>query len=173
MIMNDHIFGLFIEVIKAAAGGRYCHGNGALWCIVDVHGNNVCIDTTTGKIHMVAPNPVKPHTNMRTARSLEQFLMSEEAVDRSTTVQTGYHAVRNAALDILTAAKNNGIYYFNGGQCTIDSGWGSVRVYDTSICGQVTIHTMGKMASWKYIKAMGGQKQQLSKESLDFFRSLI
>lgn len=171
--MNDHIFGLFIEVIKAAAGGRYCHGNGALWCIVDVHGNNVCIDTTTGKIHMVAPNSIAPHTDMVTARNLEQFLMTEEATNRSETVQYGYHSVRNAALDILRAAQNNGIFYFNGGQCTIDTGWGNVRVYDTTVRGQVTIHTMGKFASWKYIKAVNGYRQQLDKQSLDFFNSLI
>ena len=171
--MNDHIFGLFMEVINAAKSGRYCHGNAAQWHIVDVQGNSLCIDTISGKTEVVTPNPVAPHICLTTARNLEQLLMTEEATNRSETVQYGYHSVRNAALDILTAAKNNGIYYFNGGQCTIDSGWGSVRVYDTSVRGQVTIHTMGKMASWKYIKAMGGQKQQLSKESLDFFRSLI
>lgn len=171
--MNDHIFSLFMEVINAAANGRYCHGNGAQWCIVDVQGNNLCIDTISGKTEFVAPNPVAPHTDMVTARNLEQFLMSEEAVNRSETVQTGYHAVRNAALDILRAAQNNGVYYFNGGQCTIETGWNSVRVYDTSVRGQVTVHTMGKMASWKYITANGGYKQKLNKESLDFFNSLI
>lgn len=36
---------LFLEVAEAAETGRYCHGNGAIWNIVDADGNSVVINT--------------------------------------------------------------------------------------------------------------------------------
>lgn len=171
--MNDHIFSLYMEVINAATSGRYCHGNGVHWCIVDKHGNDVVINTLTGITTVqLVPNPVKPYVNMDIARTLEQFIMNSKADDIWTGVSTSYDDIRYAAQAILWAAENGAVCHFNGGQCYIDTGYG-VHIYDTTVRGQIGSTTMGKMASWKYHRANGVNRQTLDKGSLDFFKSLF
>ncbi len=168
--MNDHIFNLFIRVIKAAESGNFCHGNGAIWCIVE-DGKNVVINTMNGTVEFdVNPNPVAPHTCNTTVRSLEQFLMNQEA-SCSTVTNEGYTNIRWAKEDILRAHNNNEVLYFNGGQCWVLLG-GMVSCYETALRGKVTITRYGRLASWQYLRASGGYRQQLSEESIKFFRSL-
>ena len=169
--MNDVVFNLFIEVINAAKTGRFCHGNAAQWYIVDVQGNNLCIDTTSGKIEVVAPNPVAPHVCLTTARNLEEFLMESEANYRIPVICKGHGAVSMAAQDILSAHKNGRVLHYNGGQCTINTGWGNVKVYDLCVAGQVTIHNYDKLGSWKYMRINNGYN--LNEDSVKLFQSLI
>ena len=167
--MNDHTFALFIRVINAMKTGNMYHANGAQWCLHE-NGKDIVIDTVSGVVSAYnAGNQVKHAMDVR---HMEQFLMSQEPTTVFESVDTGYYAVKNAAQDILRAADNGGVYYFNGGQCTIDSGWGTIRVYDTSTRGQVRTTSMGLFASWKYVKASGGYRSGLSEAGKSFFRNL-
>lgn len=169
--MQDKTFNLFIEVINAANDGRYCHGNGAQWCIVDNDGNNVVIDTIRNERVIVdTPNQVAPHAEVATAANLERFLMNSEATNVNTTKYDGYYAVNTAVQDILAAAATNNVWHFNGGQTVIEK-WGCIYSYDTTTRGQVTVTSMGAFASWKYKRA-AINKQPLSDEAIKFFKSL-
>ena len=167
--MNDHTFALFIRVINAMKTGNMYHANGAQWCLHE-NGKDIVIDTQSGIVSAYnAGNQVR---HAMDARNIEQMLMSEQPTTVFTSTDTGYYAVKNAAQDILRAADNNGVYYFNGGQCTMDSGWGTIRVYDIGTAGRVTTTFMGLFASWKYVKASGGYKQGMSEATKSFFRNL-
>jgi hypothetical protein len=169
MIMNDHTFALFIRVINAMKTGNMYHANGAQWCLHE-SGKDIVIDTQSGIVSAYnAGNQVKHAMDVR---HIEQMLMSEQPTTVFTSTDSGYYAVKNAAQDILRAADNNGVYHFNGGQCTIDSGWGTIRVYDIGTRGQVTTTFMGLFASWKYVKATCGRKQGMSEATKSFFRNL-
>ena len=167
--MNDHTFALFIRVINAMQTSNMYHANGAQWCLHE-DGKDIVIDTVSGIVS--AYNAGSQVRHAMDTRHMEQFLMSQVPETVFTSVDTGYWAVKNAAQDILRAADNGGVYYFNGGQCTIDSGWGTIRVYDTSTRGQVTATFMGVFASWKYNKANNGHRQGLSEAAKSFFRNL-
>jgi len=171
--MNDHIFSLYMEVINAATSGRYCHGNGVQWCIVDGHGNHVVINTLTGITTVqLVPNPVDPHTDMETARSLEQYLMKAKADDIQTGVSSNYDHIRYAAQAMLWAVDSNAVCHFNGAQCFIDTGYG-VQVQDLSIPGQVTSVVLGRLASWQYLRANGNTRQRINKETLGFLKRYV
>ena len=167
--MNDHVFNLFIRVINAMQTGNMYHANGAQWCLHE-DGKDLVIDTQSGIVS--AYNAGSQVRHSMDTRHMEQFLMSQQPETVFTSVDTGYWAVKNAAQDILRAADNGGVYYFNGSQCTIDSGWGTIRVYDTSTRGQVTATFMGVFASWKYNKANNGHRQGLSEAAKSFFHNL-
>ena len=167
--MNDHVFNLFIRVINAMQTGNMYHANGAQWCLHE-DGKDLVIDTQSGIVS--AYNAGSQVRHSMDTRHMEQFLMSQEPTTVFESVDTGYYAVKNAAQDILRAADNGGVYYFNGSQCTIDSGWGTIRVYDTSTRGQVTATFMGVFASWKYNKANNGHRQGLSEAAKSFFHNL-
>ena len=169
MIMNDHVFNLFIRVVNAMQTGNMYHANGAPWCLHE-DGKDIVIDTVSGVVSTYNAGSQVRHS--MDTRHMEQFLMSQQPETVFTSVDTGYWAVKNAAQDILRAADNNGVCYFNGGQCTIDSGWGTIRVYDIGTRGQVRTTFMGVFASWKYTKANGGYRSGLSEAAKSFFRNL-
>jgi hypothetical protein len=74
---------LIRQVITAAREGRYCHGNGAIWCIVDKNNTKsvIVIDHVAGtRKVMSADESEKYLRNSRayhdesTAKSLEDFI---------------------------------------------------------------------------------------------------
>lgn len=74
-------------IIDAAREGRYCHGNGAIYCIVDRVGNHQVIDLNGGMFGTMTlvsqPNPVEPHVSISTATNLEDFLSRHYLMDNS------------------------------------------------------------------------------------------
>ena len=70
-------------VIRAARDGRYCHGNGADWAIVDPTNKSMvlAINHVTGKIAHLSQSEsekylrnTRPHRDEATARDLENFI---------------------------------------------------------------------------------------------------
>jgi hypothetical protein len=167
--MNDHIFSLFIRVMKAMESGNMYHHNGAQWCLHE-DGKDLVIDTQSGIVS--AYNAGNQTRYSASTRHIEQMLMSEQPTTVFTSTDTGYYARKNAAQDVLRAADNNGVYHFNAAQCVIDSGWGTIRVYDVGTAGRVTITFMGLFASWKYNKVNSGYRSGLSEAGKSFFRNL-
>ena len=167
--MNDHIFSLFIRVMNAMESGNMYHHNGAQWCLHE-NGKDIVIDTLSGIVSAYnAGNQVRYSAS---TRHIEEMLMSEVPTTVFTSTDTGYYARKNAAQDVLRAADNNGVYHFNGGQCAIDSGWGTIRVYDVNTTGRVTTTFMGLFASWKYNRVNSGYRGGLSEAGKSFFRNI-
>jgi hypothetical protein len=171
--MKDAIFNLFIEVLQAAAGGRFCHGNGAQWCVVDKMGNSVVIDTQAGTVTRTARNPIEPHSSNTVVRMLEDFLLGTEVFDGGFITLKGHGGMSWAAREVLTANMEGRILHWNGGQCHVVDGFNNVQVYDLCVAGEVRISSYGKHASWKYLQANGNKRQKLGEESLLRFRSML
>lgn len=167
--MNDHIFALFIRVMNAMESGNMYHHNGAQWCLRE-NGKDLVIDTQSGIVS--AYNAGNQPRYSASTRHIEQMLMSEQPTTVFTSTDTGYYARKNAAQDVLRAADNNGVYHFNGGQCAIDSGWGTIRVYDIGTANKVTTTFMGLFASWKYNRINSGYRGGLSEAGKSFFRNI-
>ena len=71
-------------VIEAAASGRYCHGNGAIWVITNEDRTAVTtIDHVTGMIKMMNAedsahymSSTRPHTDLSVVESLTHFIQT-------------------------------------------------------------------------------------------------
>ena len=74
---------------------------------------------------------------------------------------------------ILVANDTDEVYHWNGGQIVVWSAiHGRIVSYDTSIKGEISRFVWDVESGERYIKAMNGEKQKLSEESVAFFKSL-
>lgn len=161
--MTDRLFDLFQEVIDAAKEGRYCHGNGADWCIVektwDGQFRNVVIKTA-GRIgykeYVDTPNPVPPYTAEKTANNLERFLDSYCGQEHSFSYndkEFAFQRIRTELLrEAIKAGKEGRCLHFNGGQLYFKRENGFVRVVDFSLRGIVHVSDFGKLATRNYLR---------------------
>jgi hypothetical protein len=168
MIMNDHVFNLFIRVSNAAKTGNYVYGNGANWHIVE-GGKDVFVNTQLGTVEVsdVASNAVAV-TDMNTVRNIEQFLMSEQGT-MQTVIIDGYHNRKMAVDAILHADKFGDLLYTNGAQYSVRSG-GLVTIWDIGNAGRVTVTYKGALASWQHLTANGGYTVKLSEDTKNYIR---
>lgn len=168
--MTDRIFDLFQEVINAAREGHYCHGNGAIWCIVektwDGQFRNVVINTAEvnrfdGKLgykqYVDTANPVLPHKAETTANNLEAFLDRQEGKVHSYSYNGEDFAFERNRSELLReaikAGKEGRCIHFNGGQLYFKRENGMVRVVDFSIRGTVRVCDFGKLETRNYLKS--------------------
>lgn len=168
--MTDRLADLFQEVIDAAKEGRYCHGNGAIWCIVektwDGQFRNVVINTAEvnpfdGKLgykqYVDTANPVLPHKAEATANNLEALL------DRQTGSIVSYsysdkefaftRIQQELLRDAIEAGKEGRCIHFNGGQVYFKLKNGFVRSVDFSIRGIVQVSDLGELATRNYLRS--------------------
>lgn len=167
--MTDRLADLFQEVIDAAKEGRYCHGNGAIWCIVekawDGQFRNVVINTAEvnrfdGKVgykqYVDTANPVLPHKAETTANNLEAFLDSQTGSIVSYSYSDKEFAFTRIQQELLReaikAGKEGRCIHFNGGQVYFKRENGFVRGVDFSIRGIVQVSDYGKLQTRKYLK---------------------
>ena len=170
-IITDRLFDLYQEVIKAAREGNYCHGNGAIWCIVeetwDGQFRNVVINTAEvnrfdGKLgykqYVDTANPVLPHKAEATARNLERFLDSHDGEVHNFTYTDKEYAFTRIQQELMReaikAGKEGRCIHFNGGQLYFKrEGTELVRVVDFSIRGIVQVSDLGKLETRNYLQS--------------------
>jgi hypothetical protein len=164
--LNNAQFRAFMTIIHAARNGRYMHGNGAQWYIVDTYGNNVCIDTTTEHAFAV---PVPTYTGVpsncySTASSLERFLMACDGYVHTSEMQ--YHAAFNT---VKKHIQDGNLVYKNGNH------W-YVRVNDNIICFELgivrnvtVIHSYDALSSWRYIQSTTGNNCHVTDSTKKYF----
>lgn len=160
-MLTDRIFYLFIEVMKACQEGRFQHGNGAQWCIVDQLSGDVVIDTCAGSVNRVnTPDQVPAHTDMGTYNTLRSFLLQSDMQDNVTTTHTYGHAYRSTMDALVEACKSQEVLFTNGGQWYINHKNHPmlVFVYDISVKGRVTVTCMSAGNSWKYMQNNGSRQ---------------
>jgi len=169
--MTDWLAGLFEQVISAAKEGRYCHGNGAQWCIVEKTYNgqykNVVIDTSARnfdgnigtKVYVDTPNPVAPYQADTTVNNLEQYLDRQTGSVGNMTYtekEFGIGTFNRILSDLLSEAINAGkegrCLHFNGGQLYFKRDSGRIRVVDFSIRGVAQVSDFGSLATRNYMK---------------------
>jgi hypothetical protein len=187
--MSDHTAKLIQEVIEAAREGRYCHGNGSIYCIVDRMGDkkngwmgssNWVIDlngpsnfdftvkssigfTAQGSKTMVSErNPVAPHKDLRVAAQLEEFLSLHQGSVCSHEVSVDWQ-IRGCLKEAIKAGTEERCLHFNGGQLYFKVG-GRVVVYDFSIMGVVPVYTMGWLASRNYMNSVVSDEAKRASE---------
>lgn len=168
-IITDRLFDLYQEVIKAAREGNYCHGNGAIWCIVeetwDGQFRNVVINTAEvnrfdGKLgykqYVDTANPVLPHKAEATARNLERFLDSHDGEVHNFTYTDKEYAFTRIQSELLReaikAGKEGRCLHFNGGQVYFKRENGYIRVVDFSLRSRVEVADFGALATRNYLK---------------------
>ena len=154
-MLTDRIFYLFIEVMKACQEGRFQHGNGAQWCIVDQLSGDVVIDTCEGSVRCVnTPDQLPAHTDMGTYNTLRSFLLQSKMQDNVTTTYTYGYAYRSTMDALVQACKNQEVLFTNGAQWYVrhSNHPGLVFVYDITVRGQVAVTQMSGGNSWKYMQ---------------------
>lgn len=194
--MTDWLAGLFGQVISAAKEGRYCHGNGAIWCIVeetyDGQYKNVVINTSEinfdGKIgrkeYVDTPNPVAPYKADNVVNSLEQYLdLQTGSVESRTFTQKEFsvNAFNLILSDLLNeavaAGKEGRCLHFNGAELYFKKDNGLIRVVDFSIRGVVQVSDFGSLATRKYMKfnadpsASRAASQYWAEEAVAWYRN--
>lgn len=159
--MNDNIFALIMQVITAAREGRYMHGNGRYFHIID-NGQKVVIDVQDGT-KTPCPNYVgTPMVDMGTVNSLTSFLMLQDSnmQDR----EFSYDQAKNL---VKEAVNSNRLLYTNGAQ------WVIVHTDGKSVIS-VSLGVMGKTApvvnynahaSWKYMENNGSYRTTVSEST--------
>lgn len=154
--MNDTMFNLYMEIAEAAKNERFCHGNSAVWCIVDINGNDVVINTMNGSRTIVdTPNPIVPHTCMVTYEIIIDLLMESkmEGGFQEFSIRKGESSYRKVADDVLSACREGRVRHFNGGQVYFDvKNHDYVMIVDTVSKGCFKISQFSKGGSWKYKK---------------------
>jgi hypothetical protein len=168
--MTDRLADLYQEVIDAARDGRYCHGNGAIWCIVektwDGQFQNVIINTAEinpfdgkpgFKQYCETANPVLPHKAEMTANNLERFLDVQTGPTNSYSYndkEFGFQRILSELLrQAIKAGKEGRCIHWNGGQLYFKQENGSVRAVDFSIRGIVHVTDYGKLETRNYLKS--------------------
>lgn len=192
--MTDRLADLFQEVIDAAKEGRYCHGNGAIWCIVekawDGQFRNVVINTAEvnrfdGKVgykqYVDTANPVLPHKAETTANNLEAFLDRQTGSIVSYSYSDKEFAFTRIQQELLReaikAGKEGRCIHFNGGQVYFKRENGFVRVVDFSIRGIVQVSDLGKLATRNYLQSgydptcAGSANKFWAEKAQDFYSS--
>jgi hypothetical protein len=189
--MTDYTYNLFQQVIDAAKEGRYCHGNGAIWCIVEKQLNgsirNVVINTSeTGynnqlgtKQYVDTANPVDPYVAMTTANNLESFLDRQQGFVGNlnmTSKEYGYSAMLTREIrEAVNAGKEGRCLHFNGGQLYYKRSNELIRVVDFSIRGIIQISDFGQLATRNYMRfgfdpsAARSANKYWAEEAMDFF----
>ena len=164
--LNNAQFRAFITIIHAARNGRYMHGNGAQWYIVDTYGNNVCIDTTTEHAYpvLVPTYTGVPRDCYSTASNLERFLMACHGYIGTSEIQ--YHTAFNMMKKHI---QDGNLVYTNGNH------W-YVRVNDNIFCFELgivrnvaVIHSYDALSSWRYIQSTTGSKCHVTDSTKQYF----
>ena len=166
--MTDHTYDLFQQVINAAKEGRYCHGNGAIWCIVEEQLNgslrNVVINTSQMgydnqlgiKQYVDSANPVAPYVANTTAANLEAFLDRQTGSVGSYSYSGEEYAFVRIQSELLReaikAGKEGRCLHFNGGQLNFKRENGQIRVVDFSLRSRVEVADLGALATRNYLK---------------------
>jgi hypothetical protein len=162
--MNDKRFTLFMMVIKAAMEGNYMHGNGAQWFIKD-HGVSVMVDTQNDEKHDMPSYMGVARVDMDTVRSLEGFLMSQDAPMYDSEFP---YAVAKAAVG--EAVHDGRLLYTNGSQ------WYFLHTDGTTVlCTTLGVRTptvlftqYSKHASWKYMQQNGSYRATISDDTMQY-----
>lgn len=166
--MADHTYDLFQQVINAAKEGRYCHGNGAIWCIVEKQLNgslrNVVINTSQMgynnqlgiKQYVDSANPVAPYVANTTVTNLEAFLDRQTGSVGSYSYSGEEYAFVRIQSELLReaikAGKEGRCLHFNGGQVYFKRENGYIRVVDFSLRSRVEVADFGALATRNYLK---------------------
>lgn len=169
--MSDRLAGLFQEVINAAKEGRYCHGNGATWCIVektwDGTTRNAVIDTSVAgpdgqlgyKRYVATANPAAPHASDTTADNLEDFLdryigsVVSHSISEQEFGQLVYARNLSELLkEAVKAGEDGRCILFKDGQLHFKQINNQVRSVDFSTRGIVKVNDFGVLASRNYMK---------------------
>jgi hypothetical protein len=136
-----------MRVIEAARAGRYMHGNGAMWYLVDEQGRQVLIDTVNGTITPCPEyNASEPHVNNVVANELENWLMIVPA-------EQGYASQmpRWSAMEAVRSATASGrLLFTNGGQWFVEEG-GTVVSYELGVNAPDSArYAYSIHGAWKY-----------------------
>lgn len=171
--MNTTTFDLFIRVIKAAREGRFMHGNGAQWNIVDESGRKIVIDTTNNTVEFTPDYDGKPYTSHDLAYRLEDFLaLSESSDDYSTDMEQ-----HQAKAIVGQETANGNLMFTNGAQWYLRAK-GTIIVIDLAcveIRGgyqreyrMVKYHAMSRHSAWKYVRAHGEIRATVTNDTRNF-----
>lgn len=166
--MTDHTYDLFQQVIDAAKEGRYCHGNGAIWCIVEKQLNgslrDVVINTSQMgynnqlgiKKYVDSANPVAPYVANTVVNNLEAFLDRQTGSVASYSYSGGEYAFTRIRAELLReaikAGKEGRCLHFNGGQVYFKRENGYIRVVDFSLRSRVEVADFGALATRNYLQ---------------------
>jgi len=170
-MLNDYIFGLFIQVMNAARNGNYMFGNGADWYIVE-NNKKLHINTVSGSVDEVPNYNGTPVVDMGTYNNLYRFLMQSD-------MQSGYDSTfagfeyRHAIRSLIEACEDGRVLFTNGGQWYVSpkNHKNTVMVYETSVRGTVKVHQMSYGASWRYMQNTN-TFQHIGQDTIDFLARL-
>ena len=154
-----------MQVIDACNNGRYMHGNGAQWYIINTDNNKVCIDTTTSTpVTTLVPSYTgEAYTNYTTARNLEDFLMSchGEITETKRPYDMAKRYVRDLVMDGYCVYINGGQWYMNVN--------GNVSCYELGALGEwATVRYYDALSSWRYLQSTGGGKATVTQSIKDY-----
>ncbi|MEN9820703.1 MAG: hypothetical protein RL176_605 [Pseudomonadota bacterium] len=163
--MNDNMFTLIMVIITAAREGRYMHGNGRYYYIME--GNKpVCIDLINGTKMVELTYVGTPMVCTATANSLTSYLMLQD----SESVPREYDA--RLAHDLVKEAVNSDrLLYTNGADWTILHTDGkSVISVNLGQVNKATISSSNQHGSWKYMQQMMNYRATISEATKKHMR---
>jgi hypothetical protein len=145
--MNDNIFDMIMLIITAAEEGRYLHGNGVDFYIME--GNKpTCVDVLKGTKTVELTYVGEPIVCTSVAERLTSFLRLQESECSTREYNSGQ------AHDLVKQAVNdNRLLNTNGADWTFVyvDGKSVIRV-NLGQTGKATVTSFNKHASWKYLQ---------------------